>query len=244
MTCNEFRDRLDASGSPSKGLSRTDLLAHLRDCAACRQRVEADEQLARQLRMLRDSAPAFPASLDASILQAFRAHVDKESSNIISLRQKPRQLPRLAWPAAMAALLLLGAIVFLGGRKATRSAPAAGNVRATSVTAPKPARPQAEVHSPNKVVAIKVAQHHPRRKGSVPHIEAPAAETVAVTLPPDFRSLVYCDELSCSGPMDVIRMNLPASALGVSSPLRTNNVVAADVVVGADGVARAIRIVY
>jgi len=41
----------------------------------------------------------------------------------------------------------------------------------------------------------------------------------------------------------VIRMNLPASALGMSSPSRTSNVVEADVVVGPDGVARAIRIV-
>jgi hypothetical protein len=54
---------------------------------------------------------------------------------------------------------------------------------------------------------------------------------------------MYCDQLSCSGAMEVIRMNLPASALGMQSPLRTSNLVAADVVVGPDGVARAIRIV-
>jgi hypothetical protein len=54
---------------------------------------------------------------------------------------------------------------------------------------------------------------------------------------------MYCDQLSCSGALEVIRMNLPAASLGLASPSRTSNFVAADVLVGSDGVARAIRIV-
>ena len=63
-------------------------------------------------------------------------------------------------------------------------------------------------------------------------------------LPPDFRSLMYCDELSCSGPMEVIRMQLPASDLLFAPGSNSaNGTVLADVLVGPDGIARGIRIV-
>jgi hypothetical protein len=44
--------------------------------------------------------------------------------------------------------------------------------------------------------------------------------------------------------MEIIRMQLPASALSRDGPARqTDSVVLADVLLGADGIARAIRIV-
>ena len=56
---------------------------------------------------------------------------------------------------------------------------------------------------------------------------------------------MYCDELSCDGGMEVVRVQLPSSAAGfMPVPTVGNRVVTADVLVGADGFARGIRIVY
>ena len=56
---------------------------------------------------------------------------------------------------------------------------------------------------------------------------------------------MYCDELSCDGGMEVVRVQLPSLAAGfMSVPTAGNRVVTADVLVGADGFARGIRIVY
>jgi hypothetical protein len=60
---------------------------------------------------------------------------------------------------------------------------------------------------------------------------------------PGYSNLMYCDPVVCSGPMQVIHIRVPVKqvmpALGTSS---SNGFVDAEVVVGPDGVARAIRI--
>jgi hypothetical protein len=70
---------------------------------------------------------------------------------------------------------------------------------------------------------------------------------MAQTEPPTsgFQSLMYCDPISCGGPMEMIRIQIPVSVVTrVPAPRPSNGFVQADVVVGSDGVARAIRIVH
>jgi hypothetical protein len=86
-----------------------------------------------------------------------------------------------------------------------------------------------ELPKPHAVVAVK--RPHPAQ--------------LALTPVSGFQSLMYCDPLSCPGAMDVIRIQIPVSAvnrLPASRP--ANGYVQADVVVGSDGFARAIRIVH
>jgi hypothetical protein len=54
---------------------------------------------------------------------------------------------------------------------------------------------------------------------------------------------MYCDELSCGGAMDVIRVQLPASTAALAPALSSGGPVFADVLVGSDGIARGIRVV-
>jgi hypothetical protein len=63
-------------------------------------------------------------------------------------------------------------------------------------------------------------------------------------MPEGFRSLMYCDALSCPGDMDMIRVQLPASAMARQVPgfIQTSGSVTADVLVGPDGIARGIRL--
>ena len=242
MTCNELRDHVEISSFPSfaEGSLGAEFAAHIEYCSACRRWIETEEQLRSRLRLLRDNAPAVPATLDQNVLHAYRQHLHA-SRNIVRLKNPVRRTSNLVWRAAIAALLLVGAMILFGSRKAA-SPPVAAKVEPQPVVvAPQPQRPaKTETARPS---STKKTAPHARRKTNVPRSEPASTEYAHNTLPPDFRNLMYCDQLSCSGAMEVIRMNLPASTLGMSSPSRTSNVVEADVVVGPDGVARAIRIV-
>jgi len=242
MTCNELHDHVESSSlcSLAEGGLGADVAAHIEHCSACRQWIEIEEQLSNQLHLLRDNAPVIPATLDESVLKGYRAQFQGASSFVSATTKPMRPRSTLVWRAAVAAVLLVGAIVLFGSRKAP-SPPVSPKVQSQPiVVAPQPQSPaKAETERPRS--AKKIAPHA-RRKITVPSSDIASPEAAQNTLPPDFRNLMYCDQLSCSGAMEVIRMNLPASALGMSSPSRTSSVVAADVVVGPDGVARAIRI--
>lgn len=57
-----------------------------------------------------------------------------------------------------------------------------------------------------------------------------------------FDSLMYCDPFSCGDPMQVIRLEMPASSVGRAyRPLARNGFVNAEVIVGRDGMTRAVR---
>ena len=65
----------------------------------------------------------------------------------------------------------------------------------------------------------------------------------ARSLPDGFRSLMYCDVLSCPEAMDMIRVQLPTSAMPgpAAGFIQPSGSVTADVLVGPDGIARGIR---
>jgi hypothetical protein len=242
MTCNELHDRME-SGSErvlTEGALSADITAHIERCSACHHWIEIEVRLSRQLQLLRDNAPAVPAALDESVLKGYREHVHRAARNVVPLKV-PVRSTALVWRAAIAALLLVGAIILFGSRKAA-SPPVTAKVQSQPNVVPPQHHSSAKTETARPSSTKKTAPHA-RRKTTVPRSEPVSTESAQNALPPDFRNLMYCDALSCSGAMEVIRMNLPASALGMSSPSRTSNVVAADVVIGTDGVARAIRIV-
>src|SRR5262249_28073995 len=95
---------------------------------------------------------------------------------------------------------------------------------------PRPVKP--------KLATIKRAQpSDPERTAALP------VRTV-VSLPGGFRSLMSCAELRCPRDMEMIRVQLPSSAMPrqVASFIRTSGSVTADVLVGPDGIARGIRL--
>jgi hypothetical protein len=56
---------------------------------------------------------------------------------------------------------------------------------------------------------------------------------------------MYCDQLNCGTPGEIVRVEIPASSLPMMGLVSDNHTgpVRADVVVGEDGIARAIRLV-
>ncbi len=151
--------------------------------------------------------------------------------------------------AAVAAALIVG--IFLGARmwRDGRTPPTGIQARETSPAQPVNPRAETAVGKTEsagnvpKDIALKTASAATIKsavlvaKPSQPANEQAAATTIDRQ---GFVALMLCDPLICSGDEQVIRMELPgnASASGDSS-----QPVIADVVVGDDGLVRAMRIV-
>lgn len=93
------------------------------------------------------------------------------------------------------------------------------------------------------------AQSAPGAANSIMHLASAGGATAggvgrsAGSSWPGYSDLMYCDPVVCSGPMQVVRIKVP---VGQGKPgagkIGSNSFVNAEVVVGPDGVARAIRV--
>ena len=82
-------------------------------------------------------------------------------------------------------------------------------------------------------------RNQPRRPDSVQVKRPAASDDLPVA---QFDSLLYCDPFSCGDPMQVIRLEMPAASVGRAyRPLARNGFVSAELIVGADGLTRAVR---
>jgi hypothetical protein len=228
MTCQELRLYFeDPLRSDAELLVEAE---HLVRCPECARLVEAQRELGAGLRLTRDAVLPFPASLDEVVLSNYRDYIAKSGAPTISPSRR-RRVALLCWAAAAAALILLSATLLLERRTPIITA----HPQSSPVIAPV-----AEA-SPNAVAEVprQIKRKAPQRARP----ETTAAASVPGSLPVGFRSLMYCDELSCGGAMDVIRVQLPASTAALAPALSSGGPVFADVLVGSDGIARGIRVV-
>lgn len=242
MTCKElrwyFEDHLrDVEIRCARGA----VAEHAATCPDCSRFVAEQRELGGSLREIRESAGPVPKSVDASVLLNYRQNLAEQSTrHQVSIKGKFR--PSLAWSfAAIGVGLLVLAGVLRFSRQpgiSTTAHPAA--IRTDTVSsgeAPKSPAPGVRRPTPKPVKVRQVLPSAQERAASSP------VRTVR-SLPEGFRSLMYCDELSCPQDMQMIRVQLPSSAMPrqVSGFLRTGGSVTADVLVGPDGIARGIRL--
>lgn len=240
MTCKElrwyFEDHLrDAEVRSARG----SVLEHVATCADCRSFVCDQRELGRSLSQIRESAGSVPQSLDDSILLSYRRHMTEQSTPHRAAGGRFHR--RLAWGfAALAAGMLVVAVFLMRSRHETTNAvvhPASTETATVPITIPTAGIPEMPKSAKRKnVVAKRVPALAPERMASLP------VRTVR-TLPEGFHSLMYCDELSCPQDMEMIRVQLPSSAMPrqVSGFIQASSSVTADVLVGPDGIARGIR---
>jgi len=238
MTCQElhsyFADPLRVDADLSANCA--EVAEHIVACADCNPFVEAQRELGTSLRLARESAPRLSASLDAAVLANYRGHIAARESSVTPARRR-RPLAVLRWSTAVAAAMLLTAIVFFSSRKTV-----------TTEAPPRTAHPAGVPQPPESNHATVTAQRPSRTKpdGVLARRKRPASSptNVGSSLPEGFRGLMYCDELSCVGAMEMIRVQLPSSRVAGLTPASTlpNGVIFADVLVGPDGIARSIRI--
>jgi hypothetical protein len=157
-------------------------------------------------------------------------------------------LVALAWSAAVAVAILVAGteINVIFPRHETATWVDQGRTSAGTTATPQKAQPSETITGGSNA---ELAESSGRRKGSerhvvkVPRTAATGTEDTA-SLPAGFTGLMYCDELSCGGEMQVVRMELPMLSASIGSGYAgSNGLVLADVLVGPDGVARGIRIV-
>ena len=115
------------------------------------------------------------------------------------------------------------------------------------VTARQPMSPQVPTTANTETaMAQKITRKAPKSLAGSVKRENDAASLAKRdnSFPTRFQSLMYCDQISCPGAMEVIRVQLPSPVLGLTpASARANGAVSADVLVGPDGIARGIRVV-
>jgi len=259
MKCNEFMSATECWTPSQLSLMRGDdpaMLAHARECAACGRWVESQCRLASAMEALRASTAQCEASpkVEQAVLRAFRAQ-----EFVPALPAAPDRAAPVVWKlsrvfeigayAAVAAALIMA--VFLGSRllrdRQTTLKPA--QVRAASIPqhgGSFTAAIGAESPTPSEAASPERAARPPRAKtDNVTVQESPQMTGQAVVTARDnegYMALMLCDPLICSGDEQVIRMELPVAA-AVSVEGSATQPVLADVVIGDDGLVRAMRIV-
>jgi hypothetical protein len=234
MSCRQIREHVENFQDRDLDLGSfpADVLAHLNLCAHCKLWLGHRRELALTLRRLRESAPEAPTSLDASVLQTFREHSSAPKRGS-ALHKTVNPGAILGLSAALLAMVIL--ISLLPGRRAVpriepirgkqpiaRELPALASI-STPPSAMKPASFQAHK---------KLGKYNPRQRAAI-------AENHS--LHSGFTSLMYCDQLSCAGDMEIVRVQLSPSMLGLP-PGQADSSIRADVLVGLDGIARGIRL--
>ena len=205
-----------------------------------------EEMLTRELQSLKDEMNKLsaPDSVEAKVLETFRAR------KVVPFRVK-RSNSRY-WLAAVAAVLLIAmSVVALRWRSNTETP------RREIALQPAPVTPKDQPNNPQPInelpreVVYQAVDHSPKRKPvRIPRVRRTDNAQVANharEIATDFIPLRYMNAASLQDGGQIIRVELPRSALATFGlPVnmdRYNEKVKADVIVGVDGLAHAIRFV-
>jgi hypothetical protein len=260
MTCREFIETAESLSPLQLQLMESkneNLSAHARECSGCGKWMESQRALGGALQLLRAQTAQSEAGpkVEAAVLEAFRAQGFEPVADVEPYRAAPAawKLSRVFEVGAylaVAAALIVG--IFLGGRmwRYRQAPPTQAQVRQTttpqavnSQTAKLPDEDQSSARIQTEV-AQKPA-NSAAGAGTVASAKRPqstADKSSATTIDRQgFVAMMLCDPLICSGDEQVIRMELPGNASGSADG--SSEPVIADVVVGDDGLVRAMRIV-
>jgi hypothetical protein len=260
MNCQLFETIINdlARASVMDVVTRDGALAHSESCERCAARLRDERMLSEGLRRVAAVATneQAPARVEAALLAAFR---ERHSTRLApSVNQSPAR-GRARWAIAAAAmiLILLALAALRFDRSSTTRVQEAREIKPEQASpAPRedvivPAQPdrkrqkqQAIAYRPRPAQAQRRnAVNKAGKDGSRVETSSPAVSEIAT----DFMPIVQGDNLSSMESGQIVRVELPRSAL-MSFGLPMNMELAderikADVVLGNDGVARAIRFV-
>ena len=240
MNCRELESNFENSAASGAFPRLSDEAErHLSTCVSCRGFVETQKEIYAGLRVLREEAPKVPASLDAAVLTRYREQMAVPTLG----RTGSRRRIAVLWPVAAAAVtLVIAATLFVSRpRKAIDSHLQPVPVKQVAPDGQSQRQeiadmPRKEKHAP--IATTKRPRIPAEQRSSAPE------PTVLQAGSQEFRSLMYCDELSCDGGMDVVRVELPALLPELQGASRRPRTISAEVLVGADGFARGIRIAH
>ena len=254
MTCREFKH--SAASLTLWELSRPgdqQLLNHAEKCPKCGAWLDRQHMLAASMQTLQARIAGRQAGPQAerALLRMYRQAPFEATHPVVARRSAPiafrlSRFFEVGAYAALAAAIVVG--LFLGVRlleqrsmkgpvqSQANPAPAQQNQAATNVTMSEVAPPS---HRPPVLSAKRRAVS---RSAETPRTaKASSADAdAAQTYDPGYVALMFCDPLICSADAEVIRMELPVTGATSDRDAPTQ---LADVIVGYDGVVRAMRIV-
>ena len=250
MNCQRFESVVSelARGQMMAAEQRAEALSHTDVCDDCAVRLSDEQMLTLGLQSLAGEMESLeaPAALEANLLEAFRARPTFEKS--APVRVNPRY-----WIAAVAAMLLIAIslIVFSWTKRPAAEPRVAGKQEEPQ---PKPQVRESNeqlVHDVEKPAPREIPKRvYPRQVRPVSSRRADNASVanhVTKEIATDFIPLSYMSAASLQEGGQIIRVQLPRSALANFGLLvnmdRYNEKVKADVLYGVDGTARAIRFV-
>ena len=255
MTCKEFEFEV-VDAARGRGAASAEALEHAGGCAHCAARLDAERALTSDLRALAAAAPAAgaPPATEARLLAAFRDEARAPAPQVVPFRR--RTIAALAAAAALGAVGL-GALALSVARPAgperaatkARVVPVAPAARPVpDVVAPTPSTVTPDL--PDVLVTPGRSDTHAIRT-SAPVRPRPAAPRPAPAAPrevtTEFFPLVSASDSEALEGGQLVRMELPRAqlaALGFHlNAERVDERITADVLLGHDGVARAIRFV-
>ena len=246
-----------ARGHLMDAAQREKALAHAASCACCASRLADERALAEGLRFVANAAnQEAPARVEAALLAAFRQQRAALPATSPARAATRRWLYAAAGVAAVALIVTLLALV----ASRTRGTQQPGSQKAINPGVavpdePRPSfpQPQASPDSEKRVVAVQALdQRRPANRirnvgGSKPPVDDLDKSAASAEIATDFIPLMNRETLAQMDGGQVMRVELPRSALmsfGLPMDMeRATERIKADVVVGNDGLARAIRFV-
>jgi hypothetical protein len=257
MKCDGFEAVIDdlAKSVIMDAAVRDQALLHVASCQRCALRLADERELTAGLRALAvASAAEAPARIEASLLGAFREQQAALRTPLTSRRATHRWLYVAAGVAALVAIVMLISLTISRTRDSgqqqkpeqaivTPTAPAQHQEPAPGLT--KPLAPPEQKPSVNAPAAGAVSRRA-KKTGATRGAELSNDATTEAEIVTEFFPLMNRG----AGQLDsgqVVRVELPRSALmSFGLPMnmdRADERIKADVVVGNDGLARAIRFV-
>jgi len=263
MTCREMepllRDMALESPTIESQAMSSDAAAHLAGCPHCSAELERERRLTASLAALAASLESceVPAAMDARLLAAFRKHSRDRANRRPVFRLFARR--PAAWAAGAAAIVILSLGVALGvvlmGRQPSETPVEPRATPTTSLANP-------EAAGPNPSVADAARPLGPRPANNPPAADATRADSPSAVVRPDpeqaaserpaqagsgFVPLFYGGDPQLLETGQVWRVEMPRAALqSVGMPVVEESRagrIQVDILLGEDGIARAIRLV-
>lgn len=253
MNCQSFENSIDdlAREQLIEARLRDEALRHINECLTCAARLDEEQNLTLNLRALATemSLVAAPAHVESLLLAAFN------EQQLSRQRHRPGRWRYLSTAVAATVLVSLGIGVAVWSLRAPQNPvvvsknteAAANNPSKTDAKAlpEDPGETYVKRKTPGLNVRHRPAVHRSARVESLPtQTMATASETEVAS---DFMPIGYVNSASLQDGGSVVRVELPRStivSLGFAVNMdRYGERVKADVLMGPDGLARAIRFV-
>ena len=262
MNCDEFSKRLDEHDFRSQLRHGDDdaLRDHAVICSTCNIRLEMEESLTAGLKMLADDDRkiAAPLFLRNDLLEAFERGSKPTRVNVVAF---PVRSNWTRWALAAAASIILGSVLFFArwaplsdpNRTASKVIPAAAFEFSVELpttvsrdtkdkTGLIPAGPDLAMSLRPSSIAHRTPQRFVQANGTRTETQIASNEVKS-----EFVPLTYLNDATAMDGGIVVRVEIAReqlATLGLPFDLeRADDVIKADIVLGDDGVARAIRLV-